>query len=177
VTSLDDGLGTRFDVPDKNKENGSKVMAKPDFGSAFIESDFTQRLSKERVGGNCEFGEEVILHPSLIGRALPIDNAFFEYLKSLTPAAVDMEIRSLLSIEHLEQFLKALIGRLRSHRDFEAIQAVLSVCLTVHSDLFIANEELGDVLRQLLVEQKKESERLMNLVNYNLGTMSFLRGA
>jgi len=57
VTSLDDGLGTRFDVPDKNKENGSKLMTKPDFTSAFVESDFTQRLSKERVGGNCESGQ------------------------------------------------------------------------------------------------------------------------
>lgn len=88
-----------------------------------------------------------------------------------------MEIRSLLSIEHLKRFLRALIGRLRSHRDFEAVQAVLAVCLTVHSDLLIANEELAEVLQQLLVEQRRESERLLNLVGYNLGTMSFLRGA
>ena len=98
-------------------------------------------------------------------------------MKSLTPAAIDMEIRSLLSIDHLERFLRALIGRLRSHRDFEAVQAVLAVCLAVHSDLLIANEELAGVLEQLLVEQRRESERLLNLVGYNLGTMSFLRGA
>lgn len=105
------------------------------------------------------------------------DNTFFEYIKSLSPAAIDLEIRSLLSLTHLESFLYALIGRLRSHRDFEAIQALLSVCLTIHGDLLIANEELAGVLRELKVEQVKESERLMNLVNYNLGTMSFLRGA
>ena len=54
---------------------------------------------------------------------------------------------------------------------------MLAVCLAVHSDLLIANEELAEGLQQLLVEQRRESERLLNLVGYNLGTMSFLRGA
>ena len=157
VTSLDDGLGTRFDIAPKEDDSASKSTTRLDLQSAFVESEFTRCLGQEKEGGRYE--------------------KFFTYLKSLTPAAIDLEIRSLLSIEHLERFLRALIGRLRSHRDFEAVQAVLAVCLAVHSDLLIANEELAEVLQQLLVEQRRESERLLNLVGYNLGTMSFLRGA
>jgi hypothetical protein len=35
------------------------------------------------------------------------DNSFFEYVKALSPAKIDLEIRSLLSLEHLELFLRS----------------------------------------------------------------------
>lgn len=103
------------------------------------------------------------------------DNAFFEYIKSLSPAKIDLEIRSLLSLEHLELFIRALIARLKTHKDFEVVQALLNVCLTIHSDLLMENAELRAALEELLAEQKKESGRLMNLISYSLGTISFLR--
>ena len=103
------------------------------------------------------------------------DNTFFEYLKSLSPSALDLEIRSLSSLEHLSLFLTALIGRLRSHRDFEAVQAIMSVFLTVHGDLLISNEELAGQLEELSEAQGKEGKRLSELVGYAMGTLGFLR--
>lgn len=109
--------------------------------------------------------------------ALTPVNSFFEYLKALSPSACDLEIRSLVSLDHLELFLTALTGRLRSHRDFEAVQAFLSVFLTVHGDVLIANDELRAGLEALQVEQRKESGRLMELISYSLGTLGFLKSS
>lgn len=120
---------------------------------------------------------------------LILDNAFFEYLKSLSPSTLDLEIRSLVSLDHLNLFLTALIGRLRSHRDFEAVQAVLSVFLAVHGDVLIANgggiggdeeheehePDLRGKLEELREVQRKEGGRLGELVGYAMGTLGFLR--
>ena len=103
------------------------------------------------------------------------DDPFFVYIKALSPVATDLEIRSLVSLDHLGLFLHAMTARLRSHRDFEAIQAVMSVFLTVHADVLIANSELRDRLVALREEQRKESKRLGELVAYAMGTLNFLR--
>ncbi|KAJ9115237.1 hypothetical protein QFC20_001104 [Naganishia adeliensis] len=140
-----------FFLPTGDDDTGIRA----DFSSAFVESDFTIRLAKEDPSGGY--------------------NAFFEYIKSLSPAKIDLEIRSLLSLEHLELFIRALIARLKTHKDFEVVQALLNVCLTIHADLLMENAELRAALEELLAEQKKESGRLMNLISYSLGTISFLR--
>lgn len=75
----------------------------------------------------------------------------------------------------MSAFLSALLGRLRSHRDFEAVQAFMSVFLSVHGDVLIANAELQALLERLEAEQKKESARLLELISYSLGTLAFLR--
>jgi U3 small nucleolar RNA-associated protein 21 len=72
-------------------------------------------------------------------------------------------------------FVQALTARLRSKRDFEAVQALLSVFLTVHADILIANIELRDGLAELREEQKKEGKRLAELVGFAMGTLGFLR--
>lgn len=104
------------------------------------------------------------------------DQSFFEYLKALSPSNVDLEVRSLASIEHLEAFLHALLARLRSHRDFEACQTFLALFLRIHSDLLIANPETRTALEAVAAQQKKEADRLIDLTHYNLGTLAFLRG-
>lgn len=105
------------------------------------------------------------------------DNTFFEYLKSLSPSAVDLEIRSLLALPHLNLFLHALTRRLRSHRDFEAVQAYMSVFLSVHGDVLVSNDELKEGLVELKQAQQEEGKRVGELVRYALGTLSFLRTA
>lgn len=108
--------------------------------------------------------------------SLPLeDNAFFEYAKALSPSSLDLEIRFMVSLDHLALFLNALVSRLKSHKDFEAVQALMSVFLTVHSDVLMGNEELSSKLKELRTEQKKESGRLRELVGYAMGTLSFLR--
>ncbi|KAK8858577.1 hypothetical protein IAR55_002806 [Kwoniella newhampshirensis] len=151
------GLETRFDLSAASKEDEDGIKSQRlDMGAGWLDSEFTKRLSWEDEDGDY--------------------NSFFEYLKALSPSTLDLEIRSLVSLDHLAAFLKALTGRLRSHRDFEAVQAIMSVFLTVHGDVLIANGELQEGLLKLKEEQSKESARLRELVGYALGTLGFLRG-
>ncbi|GMK53974.1 hypothetical protein CspeluHIS016_0105600 [Cutaneotrichosporon spelunceum] len=146
------GLEPRFDIAAGQTEDSSSHFAP---AASFMESEFTRRLALEDEGG--DYG------------------AFFEYIKALSPSAVDLEIRSLVSLDHLAAFMGALLGRLRSHRDFEAVQAFLTVFLSVHGDVLIANPELRGTLERLDAAQKKEGARLAELLSYSLGTLSFLR--
>ncbi|ORY24304.1 putative WD-repeat protein [Naematelia encephala] len=151
------GLETRFDLSAKENGNGDAASQRFAPMASFLESDFTRRLAKDDESGDY--------------------NAFFEYTKALSPSALDLEIRSLTSLDHMGLFIHALTQRLASHRDFEAVQALLSVFLAVHADVLIANLELKDRLEQLRDEQRKESKRLSELVGYALGTLGFLRSS
>ncbi|WVQ82957.1 hypothetical protein IAT38_005093 [Cryptococcus sp. DSM 104549] len=153
------GLETQFDLSaagkngDDEAQNAGKRL---ELGGGWLESEFTKRLSAENENGDY--------------------NAFFEYMKALSPSSLDLEIRSLLSLVHLSLFITALTRRLQSHRDFEAVQAIMAVFLSVHGDMLIANAELKEGLVTLREEQGKESKRLRELVGYTLGTLAFLRG-
>ena len=103
------------------------------------------------------------------------DNEFFDYTKTLTPAAVDLEIRSLVTIENLRTFMVALTQRLRSRRDFEAVQTYQSVFLKTHGEVLVENAELLETMEELLSVQKAESERVLDLVTSSLGTLDFVR--
>ena len=71
--------------------------------------------------------------------------------------------------------LGALRQRLRSHLDFEAVQALLAVILRLHDDVFIANPELRDSLEALRTTQAEETHRVMELISASLGALSFVR--
>lgn len=103
------------------------------------------------------------------------DEDFFNYAKALSPAAMDLELRSLVSLEAMRMFLRALTHRLRSHRDFEAVQTFMNVFLRVHGDVLVANAELLHDLETLAEAQRKESERLLELLASSLGTLGFVR--
>ena len=103
------------------------------------------------------------------------DDEFFDYAKTLTPAAIDLEIRSLVTIESLKSFTVALIQRLRSRRDFEAVQTYQKIFLRIHGEVLVANPELLETMERLLSVQKVESERLLDLVTSSLGTLGFVR--
>ncbi|GAA6062774.1 hypothetical protein JCM10212_006887 [Sporobolomyces blumeae] len=159
------GTDARFDFgsePDADKRNGESAdvaaKRKLDFAASSIETDFVRRLLAEKEDGPYQ--------------------SFFEYLKALSPSALDLEIRSLTTIPHLRAFLHCLLARLRSHRDFEATETFLAVFLRIHGDVLVSNPEDGirDAMLRIQEEQKKEAERLVDLTHYNLGTLAFLRG-
>lgn len=114
---------------------------------------------------------------------LVIDEAFFLYIKALSPAAIDLELRTLADVPatkpYFVAFLNALSARLRTHRDFEAVQSFLAVFLRLHGATII--QEDGDdtsvqvALEDLVEVQKIESERVLELVSSSLGTLSFVR--
>ncbi|GAA6006013.1 rRNA-processing protein UTP21 [Rhodotorula paludigena] len=156
------GVDNRFDFGVAPTSNGdAKTKPAPekrklDFAAGSLETDFVRRMMSEKKTGTYQ--------------------SFFEYLKALSPSAVDLEIRSLATIPHLDGFLQAILQRLRSHRDFEACQTFLAVFLRIHGDLLISNSETRGALEAIQEQQKKEAERLVDLTHYNLGTLAFLRG-
>jgi len=88
---------------------------------------------------------------------------------------MDLEIRSLVTIENLNSFMVALIQRLRSRRDFEAVQTYQNIFLRIHDEVLAANPELLETMEKLLSVQKAESERVLDLVTSSLGTLDFVR--
>ncbi|EJF66083.1 Utp21-domain-containing protein [Dichomitus squalens LYAD-421 SS1] len=100
---------------------------------------------------------------------------FFNYAKALSPAAMDLELRSLVSLDSLRMFIGALTSRLLSHRDFEAVQTFMNVFLRMHGDVLTTNEELRNELETLAETQRKKSERLLELLASSLGTLGFVR--
>lgn len=94
----------------------------------------------------------------------------------MSPAALDAELRSLSSLSDIALFTHALTQRLGSHRDFEAVQTYLAVFLRLHGDMFTEHEELRSSMRELAVVHRRESERILELVDAGLGTLGFIRG-
>lgn len=88
---------------------------------------------------------------------------------------MDLEIRSLVTIENLKSFMVAIIQRVRSRKDFEAVQTYQNIFLRVHDEVLVANPELLETMERLLSVQKMESERVLDLVTSSLGTLDFVR--
>jgi U3 small nucleolar RNA-associated protein 21 len=88
---------------------------------------------------------------------------------------MDLEIRCLVKIGDLRSFMIALIQRLRSRKDFEAVQTYQNIFLRIHGEVLVANPELLETMERLLSVQKAESERVLDLVTSSLGTLDFVR--
>ncbi|KAI0273583.1 Utp21-domain-containing protein [Gloeopeniophorella convolvens] len=147
------GVETRFAV--QGEEKSKKSTRRLERSSANSENVFLQNLSQEAENGTYD--------------------TFFGYAKFLSPAAIDLEIRSLASIEALHLFLNALSQRLKSRHDFEAVQTYLSVLLRIHGDILVLNPEVRVDLEALLVLQRQESGRVVDAIASCLGTLAFLR--
>ncbi|CAN6625134.1 U3 small nucleolar RNA-associated protein 21 [Trichomonascus vanleenenianus] len=102
-----------------------------------------------------------------------------DHLKTLSPAATDVEIRSLKTLPPLEEFVTLIDGftkRLQMRKDYELVQAWMSMLLRAHGDVIL---EHGGLLESSLKawesEQQKEAERLDTLVKYCGGVLNYLR--
>ena len=102
--------------------------------------------------------------------------SFLEHFKDLSPSAADIEIRSLSPVE-LVPFVNALTWRLQEKRDYELVQAWMSVFLRLHGESVSGDAELLEALRKWRAEQGQESRRLGELVGYCGGVVGFLRSA
>ncbi|RUS31073.1 Utp21 specific WD40 associated putative domain-containing protein [Jimgerdemannia flammicorona] len=105
--------------------------------------------------------------------------AFFNYLESLNPSAIDFEIRSMSledDLSELQYFLEALESQLKTRRKFELVQAYLNVFLNVHGDLIVANPgSLQPRLEAILQTHRHEFERLSEQIHYGLCLIGFAR--
>ncbi|TRM62583.1 Utp21 specific WD40 associated putative domain-containing protein [Schizophyllum amplum] len=141
-----------------------------------LESSFARTLAEEDPKGN---------YPSL-----------FTIIKTLSPAALDAELRTIILPAQQARLLHALTQRLRARRDFEAVQAVMGVVLKVWGESLVGgmgtfgatrrpldasmddedtSEDLHAALAELRAVQAKESERVLGLVAASLGTLGFIR--
>lgn len=115
-------------------------------------------------------------------------DALFLYLHSLAPPGLDSEIRSLVRLADVTAFLKCMTRRLQQHLDYDAIQAMVAVALQIHAHLITQNgvqvgvaaessdsEQLGSALRELMVEQYREGNRVLELLQYCIGSLAFVR--
>ncbi|KAG6831361.1 hypothetical protein H0H87_005372 [Tephrocybe sp. NHM501043] len=149
------GVETRFASADAKASDPKKPTRRLERVAGSLESKFHQNLMADGRDGDYE--------------------AFFSFAKALSPAALDLEIRSLVTLESLGIFINALTQRLVSHRDFEAVQALQNVFLKIHGEVVVQNAELQEYLERLLVVQKKESQRVLDLITSSLGTLGFVR--
>lgn len=104
-----------------------------------------------------------------------VDEDIFTYLKGLSPAALDLELRSLTTISELSRCMRVLAARLRARRDFEAVQALIAVFARAHGEVLVTEIELRTELESLLAAQNDESRRVRGLVDASLGILAFVR--
>ncbi|KAL2866800.1 rRNA-processing protein UTP21 [Aspergillus lucknowensis] len=117
-------------------------------------------------------------------------DSFFDEMKSMSPAKLELEIRSLdLKVQggqsELSTFVLAMSTRLTSRKDFELVNAWMAVFLRIHSDVVatcsesasIADGKLRGSLDIWSRVQQSETHRLASLVGYCRGVVSFLRSS
>ncbi len=66
------------------------------------------------------------------------DDGLMELMKRLPPAGIDSEVRSLApenggSLEALQHFMEFMLSQLKTHMNFELIEAYLGLFLKVHT--------------------------------------------
>ena len=71
--------------------------------------------------------------------------------------------------------MEALTDRLQQKRDYELVQAWMTVFLRLHMDSVEHDERLVDALRVWRKEQEREGARLGEMVGFCSGVVGFLR--
>jgi U3 small nucleolar RNA-associated protein 21 len=102
------------------------------------------------------------------------------FLSSLSPSAADLAIRTLNTTEpytELRTFIQALTARLGERRDYELVQAWMSVFLRLHGDVVVREFDLVGELKKWQEEAKRERERVGGLVGYSAGVVGWVRSA
>lgn len=114
--------------------------------------------------------------PFITDTPSPVED-FISHLKSLSPSSADLELRSLSPEDGggMLDFIRALTSRLAARRDYELVQAWMTVFLRLHFDLVMADAELLEALGEWKALQEREAGRLDDLVGYCSGVVGFLR--
>ena len=104
-----------------------------------------------------------------------------DYMKTLAPPAVDLELRSLCSHDKDEEGLQLLhcllmwiTERFRTGLDFEVMEAYLHRTLLIHGELIVAKPSLLQLSQSLADVHAACTERLRTLVQGNLCLLKML---
>ncbi|KAI5360775.1 Putative small-subunit processome, Utp21, WD40/YVTN repeat-like-containing domain superfamily [Septoria linicola] len=165
-----------FFLPSLHDRQGQKAVTAPgstDNTLADVEKERTRVLQLTKDGLRSPF-------TSLLRAAGSTSDftPFITHLKTLSPAAADVEIRS-LSFENGEHvaFVRSLTWLLQSKRDFELVQAWMAVFLRVHGDVVVADDEVRDAVQEFKGALDGERKRVARLVGGVSGLVGYLRAA
>jgi U3 small nucleolar RNA-associated protein 21 len=107
---------------------------------------------------------------------------FFEYIKSLSPSALNMELESMSTSDELLEirlFVRAMKRQLVAQKDFELVQAYLAAFLKINGELILENADVlsqAEVeLKEILAEHGQGWTRLERLLQSNLCGLDFVR--
>lgn len=120
------------------------------------------------------------LFTQLLHQARDEHEEFITHLKALSPSKADIEIRSLSptsSPSELTLFIETLSSRMKQRKDYEMIQAWMSVFLKIHGEIIGQHPDAADALTVWKQVQETESRRLGAVVGYCNGVVSFLRSS
>ncbi|KAH9845661.1 WD repeat-containing protein 36 [Teratosphaeria destructans] len=163
-----------FFLPSLNDRQSSRTASTKDQTTpADLEKERTRVLRLAQQGSKSEFS-----------RLLTASNGdesftrFLSHLKSLSPAAADIEIRSLsVEGEEMVKFVRALTWLMRERRDFELGQAWMAVFLRIHGDIVVGEGGLREAVGEWKDVMEGERVRVLRLAGYCGGVVGWLRAA
>lgn len=98
-----------------------------------------------------------------------------DYLKTLPPPAVDLELRSLCTHDEDEEGIQLVrfllvwfVDRMVTGLDFEVMEAYLHRTLLIFGEKIMKRGELSETLRELRLVHEAKSARFGSLVQQNL---------
>lgn len=159
----------------QNDEELQKLKEK-ELKNTAAEQQLTQFKPSGRVGFESTFTK-------LLRKGAAEENyqEFLDNLVVLSPATVDLEIRSLDSFApytELVWFINALTQGLQSNQNFELYEAFMSLLFKGHGDVLHANNKNEDIVAALSEWDKHHDagNKLDELVKYSASVINFISG-
>ncbi|KAI9255740.1 Utp21 specific WD40 associated putative domain-containing protein [Phascolomyces articulosus] len=155
------GAKGQFDLSDdKNKKSNEDQSRRLQMSQLDIETEFTRHLRSGHENNDY--------------------STFVAYAKTLSPASMDVEIRTMpvdSELNCMNYFVEAIHTMLQSRKNFEMAQAWLSAFSTIHGDIIVANPDNGihNNLKETLKMQSEEFGRLSSQIHYSLCLIDFAR--
>lgn len=163
-----------FFLPSIQDRQSDSAMARPDATDAAEVEKERSRISKLlKEGGKSTF-TTALQTAAETEHYLP----FLDHLKSLSPAAADIEIRS-MSADGAEMisFARSLTWLLHERRNFELVQAWMAVFLRMHGDVVVGNPGLRDAVQEWSEALELEKRRVQRLASFCRGMVGYLGAA
>jgi U3 small nucleolar RNA-associated protein 21 len=159
----------------KNGITSSAEKAAEEVNIKQLEQERSRVLKNARAGTQSRFTS--LLQAADVGPTSDY-SAFIEHLKTLNPAAADIEIRSLaVSNNEPTLFVQSLAWLMEQRRDFELGQAWMAVFLRCHGDIVANDDGLRAVVGEWQEGLRREKERVVKLSGYAGGMVGWLRAA
>jgi WD40 repeat protein len=171
-------LASNAQAPTASGEGGQNLIAAEaaeEVNIKQLEQERSRVLKNARAGTQSRFTS--LLQAADVGPTSDY-SAFIEHLKTLNPAAADIEIRSLaVSNNELTLFVQSLAWLMEQRRDFELGQAWMAVFLRCHGDIVANDDGLRAVVGEWQEGLRREKERVVKLSGYAGGMVGWLRAA